>query len=451
MSAIQPALATASSSLLAALLLALPAHPQEVLNDRRRTWVVEVVERVKPAVVSISTNVQRQAWPYGFVEAEGPSGTGVVIYEDGFIITNYHVVKGATAIQVSFDKSDDEKVYPATLVSKREIEDLALLKIEGDGPFHTVTLCESDPILGESVIAIGNAFGHTHTVSTGIVSGLHRDIQTNENLHFENLIQTDASINPGNSGGPLLNINGELIGINNAMQGMAENIGFAIPVNRVRKVLSEQLLSLTEARAWLGFDVDENTFTVQKVVSGSPAEKAGVQVGDKLTTLAGHTLASVEGGDVRDVYRRVRLSVQPGADVQLELLHAGKKRNVAVAAWNQVDGILFERMGLALEKVRIGPGGGDPFLMVTSVLEQGPAARAGIKVGDVFTSFKKPRWLEGRWVQRIEDLAWLLSGLPAGTPLEFELYRDVDGDGRYFEMDAATDYSEKFKGSLTLR
>src|SRR5262245_32178411 len=180
-----------------------PRQAAQEITDRRRTAVVEVVERVKPAVVSITTNVPAVAWPWGRVDTPGPSGTGVVIFEDGLIITNNHVIAGANHIEVRFDETDDDHVYEAVVVSRKTEEDLALLKITGDQPFHTVTMCESDPILGETVIAIGNAFGHSHTVSTGIVSGLHRDIVTREGLRFTNLIQTDASINPGNSGGPL--------------------------------------------------------------------------------------------------------------------------------------------------------------------------------------------------------------------------------------------------------
>ncbi len=450
MSFLHPALLHAALLLLAPALA--PAR-QEVLEDRRRTAVVEVIERVKPAVVSITTNVFRQAsdfWGRTFVaDTPGPSGTGVVIYEDGFIITNYHVVSGATQIQVRFDEVDDDKVYDAVLLSKIEGEDLALLKIEGEEPFHTVTLCESDPILGEDVIAIGNAFGHSHTVSTGIVSGLHRGIGTREGLHFENLIQTDASINPGNSGGPLLNINGELIGINNAMQSTAENIGFAIPVGRVRRVLSEQLLALSKARSWLGFDVDENTLVVERVVAGGPADQAGVQVGDRLQALADHLLTSLEG-DVRDVYRRVRISIQPGAKVALTVLRGKSKKDFELLARNKVDGMLFEHLGLELETVRIGPRGGNPYLHVTAVQADGPARQAGVQVGDVLTTVQR----QGRradWFQRPDDLANEIARLPVGTTLTVELWRDLDGDGIYFERDSLSDYSEGLRGPLTVR
>ena len=445
-----------SHSLLALVPLAPALAAQDVLTDRRRTPVVEVVERVKPAVVSITTNtnVVQRTWPFGELvrkNAPGPSGTGVVIFEDGFIITNNHVIEGATQIQVRFDETDDDHLYDAEIVSKKPEEDLALLKIEGEQPFHTVTLCETDPILGEPTIAIGNAFGHSHTVSTGIVSGLHRNIDTSEGLRFDNLIQTDASINPGNSGGRLLNINGELIGINCAMQTVAENIGFAIPVNHVRKVLNEQLLSLDEARAWLGFDVDEKTFEVKHVVPGGPAAGPdGLQVGDRLTGLAGHLLASLDG-DPRDVYRRIRISIQPGKEVPITFTRGKRELKFTLpSAWNKVDGILFERLGLGLDTVRMGRRGGDPYLQVTMVQEGGPAANTGVKVGDIVYSLQR----EGRRAtsfQRADDLAGAISRLPTGTVLTVVLVRDVDGDGLYFESDPENDYSETYRGSITLR
>jgi serine protease Do len=409
-----------------------------------------VIERVKPAVVSISTHVSRQLntiWGQIFTDEAGPSGTGVVIYEDGFIITNYHVVSGATQIQVKFDPADDDRIYDAVVLSKIPEEDLALIKITGEEPFHTVTLCESDPILGEDVIAIGNAFGHSHTVSTGIVSGLHRDIGTREGLRFENLIQTDASINQGNSGGPLLNIDGELIGINSAMQNMAENIGFAIPVGRVRKVLSEQLLALSEARSWLGFDVDEDTLVVERVVPGGPADLAGIQLGDKLQSLAGHLLASLEG-DVRDLYRRVRISIQPGEPVELTVLRGKGQKSFELRARNKVDGILFERLGLGVETVRMR--GGDLYLRVTEVQDGGPAGVAGIQVDDVLTTVQR----EGRravWFQRPDDLANVVVRFPPGTVLKIELWRDLNANGIYFERDPLGDYSEGLRGPLTVR
>ncbi|MCI0636050.1 MAG: trypsin-like peptidase domain-containing protein [Actinobacteria bacterium] len=430
--------------------LVLPARAQEALVDRRRNEIVDVVERVKPAVVSITTNVPRKSWPFGeLVDTPGPSGTGAVIFDDGFIITNFHVVAGANHIEVRFDETDDDRVYDAVIVSRRPEEDLALLKITGEEPFHVLQLCESDPLLGETAIAIGNAYGHSHTVSTGIVSGLHRNIQTNSGLRFENLIQTDASINPGNSGGPLLNVNGELIGINTAMQGMAENIGFAIPVNHVRKVLSEQLLALSEAKAWLGFDVDETKLVVNHVVPEGPADRAGLLEGDRLVALAGHLMSNPEG-EPRDVYRRVRIAIQPYESVPLKVQRGRTEHNLSLQALNKVDGILFERLGIGLETVKIGRGMGNSFLHVTSVQASGPAGVAGIQPGDVLLSVQRPGRQE-MWFQRTEDLAGVLTRLEPGTTLTVVIWRDVDGNGTYFEKRPESDYSEEYRGPLTVR
>ena len=428
------------------------APAQSESEDPRRTPVVEVIERVKPAVVSISTNVQRQATDFFsgrslVFDTPGASGTGVMIYPDGFLITNDHVVSGATVIQVRFDPDDDARVYEAQLVSRIAREDLALLKINGDRPFHTVRLCESEPILGEPVIAIGNAFGHSHTVSTGIVSGLHRGVATREGLRFDNLIQTDASINPGNSGGPLLNIHGELIGINSAMQGQAENIGFAIPVGRVRTVLSEQLLSPSLAQAWVGFEVDEKSLTVQSVASGGPAEAAGLEPGDRLLALNGTALVAADGRPL-DVYRRLRQALQPATTVPLEVLRDKKQKHLELVAWNRIDGILFERLGLGLETVRVG---GNPYLQVTAVQRGGPADLAGVRKDDILRGVKRPRQ-RSVYYRRPDQLASDIAGLEPRTELEIELWRDLNENGVYFEREPVRGgYSEGLLGPITVR
>ncbi len=413
------------------------AAAQDTL-DRRRTPIVEVVEAARPAVVSITTNLRAQMWnPFG--STSGPSGTGVVIFEDGYIITNNHVIANADAITVSFDEADDRRVYEARPISSVPEEDLALLKIDG-GPFPTVPLSESDPLLGEQVVAIGNAFGHTHTVSTGIVSGLHRDISTREGLRFTNLIQTDASINPGNSGGPLLNINGELIGINSAMLGMAENIGFAIPVARVKRVLSEHLLSLSAASSWLGFDVDERNFVVTNVMPGGPAETAGLQGGDRLVALNGMAF------EEEDDYRRALLSIRPRDEVNLDVARGKGSRPLKLVAWNRIDGIIYERLGLNLEVIRFGRNY-QPLLRVVAVQPDGPASALGIQPGDVIAAVQ-PRGGRARKPQSLVDLAWIVSRLESGSAMEVELFRDDDKDG-ILERDVQV--SELYRGTLELR
>jgi serine protease Do len=446
------------SGLFLALVPALSSSPTPAAQDegdRRRTWVVDVVERVRPAVVSITTDLLvQEGFPFVRVVQAKSSGTGVMVYEDGFLITNYHVVRDATAIEVRFDEGDDGQVYEATVVSKKPSEDLALLKIEGDRPFPVVKVSVDDPLLGEPVLAIGNAYGRSHTVSTGIVSGLHRTVDTPENLHFENLIQTDASINPGNSGGPLLNVYGELIGINTAMQNTAENIGFAIPVEHVKKVLSEFLLAPGQANAWLGFDLDENSMLVSRVVADSPADLAGIQKGDRLLALGGQLLHGIDQSAI-DVYRRVRLGLKPFSTVPFTLRRGTVEHQLELVAWNKVDGLLLERLGLGLEPVALqtvgfGHRNGARFLRVTLVQPEGPAARTGLAVGDLLYTAQRGR-SEEVWFQLPEDFAREIARLPAGEELKLQIWRDLDQDGILMERDPAQNYSELFRGSIQLR
>ena len=260
-----------------------PTTDSDEMRKRRITPTVTVVQAASPAVVYIQTGATRPVRDiFGriFSKEYGGAGSGVVIRKEGFIITNYHVVRNADRITVNFDKAFDETDYKATVVSFVEDEDLALLKIQGTRAFPTIPLGRSNDLMaGETVVAIGNPYGQTITVTQGIISGLHRNVpipqENGRVLEFPDLIQTDASINPGNSGGPLLNLNGELIGINTAMNIQAQNIGWAIPVDRVRSVLENQLLSPETAPAWLGFEIEPGDhLCIAKVIPGSPAARS---------------------------------------------------------------------------------------------------------------------------------------------------------------------------------
>ena len=166
-------------------------------------------------------------------------GTGVVIDERGYILTNYHVVEGVERIQVTLS---DEKTLIARLVGHDTTTDLAVIKVDHDLELPVInTGTSTDLMPGETVIAVGNAYGYDHTVTCGIISALHRPVQVSETQKYHDLIQTDASINPGNSGGPLLNIDGDMIGINVAVRVGAQGIGFAIPVNEAMEVAGNLL------------------------------------------------------------------------------------------------------------------------------------------------------------------------------------------------------------------
>ncbi len=424
--------------------------PEDPSLERRRSAVVEVVERSRPAVVSIDSNIPRRVvnwWGETFFQNQSVSGTGVVIYEEGYIVTNNHVVAAAdqraSRITVRFDEADDDQVYEATVISTVAEEDLALIKIEGAHSFPTIPLSDSEPLLGETVVAIGNAVGQTHTVSEGIISGLHRDITVSDgerNLHFTSLIQTDAAINPGNSGGPLLNINGELVGINTAMRQMAENVGFAIPVARIRWVLSNHLLSPSQARSYLGCTIDERDFEVSTIVPGGPADLAGLRAGDRLLEMAGRQLSDEE------TFGLVRLTIQSGEKVPVRFLRDASRKEASLEPWNVVDGVVHERLGARVEQVYFGRNY-RPHIQFSWVDPDGPAGRIGLVSGDVMAAVRPSGWQRYR-VDRPADLALLLSRLGAESPLDIEVWRDDDRDG---SLEHNNEVSERYGGTLVLR
>ena len=164
-------------------------------------------------------------------------GTGVIIDERGYIVTNYHVIQDVDVITVTLDGGSS---YEGRPVSYDRKHDLAIIKVAANEQLTVMKMgTSSDLMLAESVYAVGNAFGYEHTVTAGIVSQLHRDVEVDETQAYENLIQTDASINPGNSGGPLINLNGEVIGINVAIRSGAQRIGFAIPIDDARRTIAQ--------------------------------------------------------------------------------------------------------------------------------------------------------------------------------------------------------------------
>ncbi len=314
--------------LLAASMYVFPyLQAKAFVDDLRHTPVVKAVENTKSAVVSISTHEQvyerdnpfssRRHDPFfdrffeNFMDdryqikesVRTHLGSGVIIEARGYVLTNWHVIEKASAIAVT---TDDDKEYKAVLVGADRKSDLAVLKIESSETFKPVPPGDSDAILiGETVIAIGNPFGFSHTVTTGVVSALHRTIRENDQV-YEDFIQTDASINPGNSGGPLLNINGELVGINTAIYGEAQGIGFAIPVNTARRIVDD-LLRYGEVRpAWIGLTVEGLTRSAAgklgytgvhgvmaaEVITGSPAARSGLAAGDIILSIGDQKVKS---------------------------------------------------------------------------------------------------------------------------------------------------------------
>ena len=306
----------------------LPANADPTTVPRENA-VVRVVRKVGPAVVNISSEYEVRArsnpfFDYGldpffdsfFRDFFEPNherrykrsslGSGVIIDgKRGYILTNEHVVARSAKITVVLR---DEREFTAELVGAAPDFDLAVLRIDSKEPLPAIEMGNSDDLMiGETVIAIGNPFGFSHTVTTGVISALNRSIQA-ENRTYRDFVQTDASINPGNSGGPLLNINGGLIGINTAIYSKAQGIGFAIPINKAKRVV-EDLVKYGEVHIpWLGLtvqDVDERLSQYLKIPQGdgvlvsdvtvrSPAEEAGVKPGDVVTKIGKRRVTSEE-------------------------------------------------------------------------------------------------------------------------------------------------------------
>jgi S1-C subfamily serine protease len=265
-------------------------------NDIRRDATVIAVEATMPSVVNISakTVVQRRGYFYDWwkdnwapffqeLPPQMAAGSGVIIDEDGYVLTNVHVVDEANEITV---KLSDGRVLPADVLAGTRRSDVALLKIQGKPgeKFKPVKLAaDDDLLLGETVIALGNPFGLGASVSKGILSSkTRRATVTDDPMDMEDWIQTDAAINPGNSGGPLVNLKGELIGLNVAIYKEGQGIGFAIPIKRVSEALSELFTPEALKSLWFGarFISTTNLITVRAVEPGSPAERAGIKKGD---------------------------------------------------------------------------------------------------------------------------------------------------------------------------
>ncbi len=299
--------------------------------------IVEVVERVTPAVVAVYTEqVQSQFFFQGVVQG---AGTGAIIRSDGYIVTNNHVIEGARQITVGLA---DGRTLPARLVGRDPEGDLAVIKVEAQG-LPTLAFGASDALRrGDWVIAVGNAAGLQGglSVTLGIVSAVGRTILTDaaRQVYLFDVIQTDAAINEGNSGGPLVNLRGELVGINTAIQGNAQGIGFAIPSAVVEPTVAALISKGSVTRAYLGVETQALTpaiasqlgvnvqvgIWVRQVLAGTSAGRAGLKQGDILVKVGGLLVRS----DAE--FRRALWRFNPGDTVVIEFLRDGKLRTVNV-------------------------------------------------------------------------------------------------------------------------
>ncbi len=443
-------------------------QPLPLVNEKGESPFVAVAERVMPAVVNISAErvvkVESPFAPFEF-HFRGPFedffkefekefripksfkqtvkslGSGVIFDKRGYILTNNHVIRGAENIIIKLPDKTEYRGKKVKIVGKDPITDVAVLKIEDHREFPTAPLGNSDEIkVGDWAIAIGNPFGLENSVTVGVISAKERTgIPLPEGPSIQNFLQTDAAINPGNSGGPLINIRGEVIGINTAITtrtGGNEGIGFAIPIN-IAKNVAEQLIKKGKvSRGWLGVYISDITPTlkedwnlstnegafVRSVIKGSPADKAGIEPGDVIVEVDGHKIKGT--GDLmekiasKEAGTRVRVVALRGKSrVEFKIKLGERPTELAKMVSKEVE----RWLGLKVKnltkrrKEELGIEGG---VEVVSVKKGSPAYKAGIEPGDVILKIEHQR------VKDLDDYLRIKNELRGSKkPLMFEVRR----------------------------
>jgi serine protease Do len=399
---------------------------------------VELAKKLSPSVVNISTTQKiKERGVMPFPEFRGPFedffgddfdkffngpqrefkrqslGSGFIINKEGYILTNNHVIENATEIIVTF--SEGKRDYKAEVIGSDQKLDIALVKIDAEDDLPVVTLGDSDALdVGEWVVAIGNPFGLGGTVTAGIVSQKGRVIGAGP---YDNFLQTDASINPGNSGGPLFNLRGEVVGINTAIIAGGQGIGFATPVNMVKDVLLQLKEHGKVTRGWIGVSIQSLTpelaksfglkeaegVLVSSVTPGDPAEAGGMKTGDVIVSFDGRKIS-----DLNDL-PRVVAATPPGKKADVKVIRDGKVKTLSVKVSKKKDDETMaavetedekptsdKRAGLAVQPLtpevakRLGVTGIEG-VYVTYVKPDSPAARAGLRRGDVIKEINGTR------------------------------------------------------------
>jgi serine protease Do len=403
----------------------------------------DVAEGALPAVVSIYTEKDVASdggsgdpfeYFFGYPSPEGGSrresglGSGVIISEDGTILTNNHVIDGASRIRVQLN---DGAEYDAEVVGADPPSDLAVIRVKAkDATFPAMPLGDSDRLrVGEWVVAVGSPYGLSQTVTTGIISAKGRH-NTGINS-YENFLQTDAAINPGNSGGALLNLRGELVGINTAIfsrSGGYQGIGFAIPIGMARKISADLIRDGEVTRGWLGVSIqpldpvlaealgvkDRHGALVGGVIPGSPADKAGIRRGDVITRIGGLVIK-----DANELLNHIAL-LSPGMWVEIGLIREGKSLNYKAKITRRDDkrvARLDEKkdegdarvaeLGLSLEDLSsslrkdYGITPDVTGLLVAGVEPESRAEQAGLQEGDVLVEANRARLRNTREFQEL--------------------------------------------------
>jgi serine protease Do len=423
-------------------------------SEARQTPIVKAVERAKRAVVNIyseRTARDQDIFEGGRGRKINGMGTGVIIDERGYIATNQHVVAEVDSLRVAlFDGS----TYAASVISYDRPHDVAIIKINSSKKLPVAPIgTSSDLMLGETVIAVGNPFGYEHTITVGVVSSLSRDVEVNEQQSYKNLLQTDASINPGSSGGPLLNVEGEVVGINVAIRAGAQRIGFAIPIDDARKHIAKLLNIQKLNETYHGLvthDVkngEQRKLVVDAADPNSPAATAGFQPGDEVVQVGptpvtdqadleraclgrgvGEALEVVVKRGSESVKLSMQLSPAPGAKVAgapAKPIARGQTPSVLVEEGPPSKS--WEILGLRVERVAATqlPSNQKKYrggMRVTDVRPDSPASKSNIRKGDILVGLHV-------WeTVKPQDVIWVIDHpeLKTFDPLKFYIVRDRD-------------------------
>ncbi len=400
--------------------------------------LIALTDKARPLVVSLSPYVPPSP-SVRLQEQEGGraanAGSGVILDgKKGLIVTNSHVVRSSQKIQVTLFGGEE---VVGEVLGADEDTDLAIVKIPVNRPLPSLTFGDSSKLkVGQFVIAVGNPYGLNDTTTFGIVSGLNRE---NINLsRYEDFIQTDASINPGNSGGPLIDLDGNVIGINSAIINYAQSIGFAIPSDIVQKVITHLMDFGEVQRGWLGVGIDSLSIAdaqrlgiksqvgilVHTVYKGEPADRAGIKVGDVIFRIGG---ALVESPN-----KMIKMigSITPGQTVRIDILRDGKEQSISVALGElkkpgekTKDPLLS--WGIEVDDLGGIPGKDYYFkglkgVVVTRLLSESIAAEKGMKEGDLISALNGQK-ISGKW-----EFEKILNAISVGSPVFLLLQRDEE-------------------------
>jgi S1-C subfamily serine protease len=415
--------------LLAALLILPALHARQADPDPRRDVVVDVVERVMPCVVNIATEeIVEYRDPFAdlFREFFGPHyrnrprsaryslGSGVIIDEDGYVLTNLHVVQRATKVWVQLHDGREFEAQPIVGTTRRDVALLRLRAPNGE-KFRAVRFAgEEDLLLGETVLALGNPFGLGGSVSRGILSSKNRRPPIEDKaLDIADWLQTDAAINPGSSGGPLLNLRGELIGLNVAVYREGQGIGFAIPIKQVTEALSTIFTPEVQESLWVGLRIRSGAppLRIIAVDPGSPADRAGLRVDD--------LIADINGQTPRSFIHSTLLLSQAGADSRLTVQRGDARKTVTLKPVPLQD-LVRQRLGATLQEMDpdlasqfgVFPAQG---LLIAEVQKDGPADAAQLRKGYVIAT------MDGQATPDLLSAAGILGPKAKDDPLELGL------------------------------